>query len=202
MEDIRLPGSCGWLASQDMYYGWQSSHSLSKPIFLLTGKAGSGKSVISPYVINDLQQHGQKCRYFFFKNGHSANSTTSACLRSLAYKMAMSDVTTLQSLLDSQRDAPPWTKSDNRTIWRKFFLGCLFNQGNSVRHIWVIDGLDECEEFAAFLSLISEIPSCLSIFLTCRNGPAIDKGLRRIEQLVGCFQMREQDTVDDISAFH
>ncbi|PGH16119.1 hypothetical protein AJ80_05334 [Polytolypa hystricis UAMH7299] len=95
LDDVRLPGLCRWLEAKDVYKSWQSASHDSRPIFWVSGKPGSGKSVISSHVIAHFQERNVKCSYFFFKFGNVTKSTISACLLSLVYQMASADDTVM-----------------------------------------------------------------------------------------------------------
>ncbi|KAK2744313.1 hypothetical protein FQN55_006827 [Onygenales sp. PD_40] len=201
LEDIRVPGSCEWLTLNKVYGNWSTEHHASRPIFFLTGNAGSGKSILSAYAINDLLKRELKCSYFFFKHGNATRSTVATCLRALAYQMARSDDMILQRLLQVHQDMSFSSQWDEKTVWRKLYIGCIFKETNSTPAFWVIDGLDECDNFPVFLTLLAQIPSHLRILVTGRNIPAIEKGLGKLEHLVDQHQIDERDTVGDLSIF-
>ncbi|PGH18076.1 hypothetical protein AJ79_00703 [Helicocarpus griseus UAMH5409] len=201
LEETRAPGSCGWLTSKKVYRNWQTGHHESRPILFLTGNAGSGKSVLSAYVIHELQKREKGCSYFFFKHGGATRSTVATCLQALAYQMARSDHRILRRFLQVQEDMSSASQLDEKTIWRKLFIGCIFKETDSTPVFWVIDGLDECERFSVFLTLIAQVPSHLKILITSRNVRDIEKGLAKLGHLAEQHQIDEKDTLGDLGIF-
>ncbi|KAL9633201.1 MAG: hypothetical protein Q9164_004842 [Protoblastenia rupestris] len=201
LEDIHVIGSCEWLTSKRLYASWRTPWSGSRPIFWLTGNAASGKSVLCSHVINDLQEQNLRCSYFFFKHGNAVKSTVAGCLRALAYQMARSDDTVLRRLLEVQQDAPPWEHWDERFIWRKLFIGCIFKESNHLPQFWVIDALDECQKLSVLLTLVAKAPSYLRIFLTSRSTPEVEQGLITLGPLAEHYRIQREDTHGDISIF-
>jgi NACHT domain len=201
LEDIRVPGSCEWLMMKQPYYSWRTVGPGSKPILWLTGSPGSGKSVLCSHIINDLQSHNLRSSYFFFKHGNVTKSTISGCLRAMAYQIAQSDDAVLQRVLEFGQDTSSWEHWDERTIWRKLFIGCIFEKTSQLPQFWVIDALDECQKVPLFLTLIAKIPSYLRIILTSRNSPEIEQGLATLGPLAERYQVRAEDTTVDLSIF-
>jgi WD40 repeat protein len=201
LEDTRIPGSCEWLIKKEIYKSWQGAQSGSRPFFWLSGHAGFGKSVLCSRIINDLQQKYLECSYFFFKYGNSDKSTIVGCLRALAYQMAKADNSVLRRLLEVQHSSPPWEKWDEKTIWRKLFLGCIFKDTDLKTQFWVIDAVDECQKCPTFLSLLSTAPPCLRILFTSRNNPDIERSLDTIAEIVEHYQLQEEDTISDFRNF-
>ncbi|KAL9593831.1 MAG: hypothetical protein Q9179_005678, partial [Wetmoreana sp. 5 TL-2023] len=201
LEDLRADGSCGWLMSKQIYSSWRTPWSDSRAIFWLTGNAGSGKSVLCSQIINDLQKQNLRCSYFFFKHGSGVESTIAGCLRALAYQLAKSDEAVLRKVLHIEKDALPCTQWDERTLWRKLFVGCIFKVSKPLPQYWVIDGLDECPKFSTFVSLTAKAPSCLRMFFTSCTTPEAEKSLVSLGSLVEHYQMQGQDTLDDLGIF-
>ena len=201
LEDVRVTGSCEWLTSKHLYISWRTPWSDSRPIFWLAGNVACGKSVLCGHVVNDLQEQNLRCSYFFFKHGNATKSTIAGCLRALAYQMARSDEAVLGRLLELEEDAPSWEHWDERIIWRKLFMGCIFQESNPLPQFWVIDALDECQKFPVLLNLFTKIPSYLRIFLTSRSTQEVEQGLNTLGPLAEHYQIQREDTIGDLSMF-
>ena len=200
-EDIRVAGSCRWLTSRQNYSSWRTPWSDRPPFFWLTGNAGSGKSVLCSQIISDLQKENLRCSYFFFKHGNGTSSSAAGCLRALAYQMAKSDEAVLQKVLDMEQDAVPCSQWDERTVWRKLFLGCIFRISKPLPQFWVIDALDECQRFPSLLKMIAKAPSYLRIFLTSRSTPEVQQSLTSLGSIVERYQVQNKDILGDLSIF-
>lgn len=198
LEDIRIPGTCEWFIKKEVYQSWQGAQPGSWPFFWLTGNAGFGKSVISSCVINELQQKKLRVSYFFFKYGNSDKSTTVGCLQALMYQMARADNSILQRLLEVQKSSPSWEKWDEKTIWQKLFLGCIFKGIGLKTYFWVIDAVDECQKSPSFLNLLTNAPPWLRILFTSRMNLDIERCLNSIKN-VEHYELQKEDTLDDFN---
>lgn len=201
LQDVCVPESCEWLTSKPTYSSWRTQGSDSPPIFWLQGNAGSGKSVLCGQVISKMQMENLRCSYFFFKHGNDVKSSVAGCLRALAYQMAKSDEAILRKVLEMAQDAVPCTQWDERTTWRKLFMGCIFRLSKPLPQFWVIDALDECQKISAFLKLIKEVPSYIRVFLTSRSTPEAQQGLIFLGSLVEPYEVQSEDTLGDLGTF-
>lgn len=169
LEDTRAPGTCEWLTKRQSYMTWQEAQKETRPFFWLAGNAGAGKSVLSSCVVTELRQKKLRCSHFFFANGNSLKSSLATCLRPLANQMARANESILRKVLDTQKNYSSWENWDEKTLWRKLFLGCIFKGINQDVHFWVIDSVDECQKCQSFLSLVVDAPQWLRIFFTSRS---------------------------------
>jgi WD40 repeat protein len=201
LENIRVDGSGRWLLSNEVYISWREDQDVKRRIFYLTAKPGSGKSVLSSQVITNLRDRELKCCYYFFKRSNATKSTISGCLRSLAYQMASNDNTILKRLCEFKQEATSWEQWDERMIWQKLFLGCIFKDHSSNIHFWVIDALDECHLLPLILSLFAEIPPRLRIFITSGKSPELDNCLVNILHFAEHYQVKAVDTLKNLEIF-
>ncbi|KFY88927.1 hypothetical protein V498_06614 [Pseudogymnoascus sp. VKM F-4517 (FW-2822)] len=201
LENIRVAGSGMWLLSSEAYLSWRTDNDAKRRIFCLTAKPGSGKSVLSSQVISDLQDHELRYCYYFFKRGNATKSNISGCLLSLAYQMARYDSTILKKLCEIEQEATSWEQWDERMIWRKLFLGCIFKYHDSHIHFWVIDALDECHMLPLVLSLFAEIPQHLRIFITSCKSSELENGLVKIAHFTEHYQVKATDTLQDLEIY-
>ncbi|KAL9046744.1 MAG: hypothetical protein Q9214_000500 [Letrouitia sp. 1 TL-2023] len=201
LDDVRVTGSCEWLTSKPTYSSWRTPWSDRPPIFWLLGNAGAGKSVLCSQVIRDLQMENLRCSHFFFRHGNDVNSSIAGCLRALAYQMATSDGAVLRKVLEMEQESVPCVQWDERTIWQKLFLGCIFKLSKPLPQFWVIDALDECQKFSKFLTMIAKIPSYLRIFLTSRSTPEAQQWLTSLGSLVEPYQIQSEDLLGDLGTF-
>ena len=200
-EDARIPETCEWFLKKDTYTKWKDYTPGSPRLFWLNGTAGTGKSVLAGYLVGNMRQSDSRCSYFFFKHGEKAKSELSTCLRALAFQMACSDAQIRATLLEMRKDDVEFDYANEHVIWRKLFLSGIFSKG-LLNHYWVIDGLDECHDYALFfnpmlLKLDRSIP--LRILIISRE----TSDLRRQFLSLGVSQFQSEtissvDTLPDI----
>src|SRR5438034_8291284 len=126
VEDARMSGTCEWFVAKQSYLKWRDPALDAPSVLWINGKPAAGKSVLAGYVIGQLQKTNADCSYFFFKYGDKSKSRLSACLRSLAFQMACTNVQVRETLLEMQKDDMQFDNDNERTIWRKLFLSGIF----------------------------------------------------------------------------
>jgi WD40 repeat protein len=201
LDDTRMAGSCEWFTSKEDFTNWQSTCADSPPLIWLSGNAATGKSVLASHVIRRLESETLPCSYFFFKHNSAGKSSVADCLRSLAFQMACSDESARSKLLSLEKDDSLWERGDERVVWRKLFLRCLFLTGSSQPHFWVIDALDECSNFQSLFPLFSRIPKNIRIFISSRSTQDIEQGFTGLGELVLHQHICVSDTIEDIRLF-
>ncbi|GIZ46684.1 hypothetical protein CKM354_000980200 [Cercospora kikuchii] len=166
-EDARLAGTCEWINERASYRDWVDSKANGTQVLWLVGKPASGKSTLTSYIISQLQQQrGASVIYFFFKHADRSKAVFGACLKALAYQTALhSDQVRAEFLavdkaqIESVNPGTGGLSSENqneRLLWRKLFVDIILRSSLEEQY-WVIDGLDECENFAAaFTSLLAK----------------------------------------------
>jgi hypothetical protein len=145
----------GWTRGTGIRRGKHPTR-LVGPIFWLTRDADSGKSVLSSYVINGLEENKVQCNYFFFKQGIPPKSSIMGCLLSLAFQVGQNDEQILGRPTQLSQGSETWTQLDERTLWRKVFLCSILRESNAESRCWVIDALDECRRY--LFSLLAKAP--------------------------------------------
>lgn len=166
----------------------------------LTGNPGSGKSIISSRVINDLDTHDVGHGYFFFKHGDVTKSAISRCLLSLACQIAKTDDLVLHSIMELQH-SETWHHRDHRYICRELFAECIFNYMKLVPYYLVVDALDECQNPLEFLNWLTELPPYMGVFLTSRHTPEVERGLTSLGPVVKHYGLTTEDTRLDLDIF-
>ena len=163
--------------SKNSYLKWRDFASDAPSILWVNGKPAAGKSVLAGYAIGQLQETSADCSYFFFKYGDKSKSRLSACLRSLAFQMAFTNVQVRETLLEMQKDDIKFDNDKERTMWRKLFVSGIFRKGFP-KHYWAIDALDECVDFASFFdSMLAKLDKSipLRIWITSRETSELEK---------------------------
>ncbi|GKZ47041.1 hypothetical protein AbraIFM66951_010381 [Aspergillus brasiliensis] len=200
LEDLRTPGTCKWLTLRKQYASWKSGVR-DRPIFWLTGNAGSGKSVLASSTIDDCESGDYPCGYYFFKHEGGNTSTITACLLSLAFQMCRIDEKILRQITKISQDSDAWEQLDERTLWREIFQEFIFRELKPNLCYWVIDALDECLRPNLLVSLLTQSPSWLRIFVTSRNGPTMSQCLPSQRNTIEEYVIQPQDTMGDLRIF-
>lgn len=202
-EDARMFGTCEWFSAKKNYLKWRDFAPGSPNVLWITGKPAAGKSILAGYAISQLQKAYTNCSYFFFKHGDKSKSPLSACLRSLAFQMACTNVQMREALLNTYQNDMNFDNESERTIWRKLFLCGIF-QAPFSRHYWVIDALDECVNFAPFFdSMLAKLDESipLRILITSRKTSELERHFLNLG--TSRFQNEEistEDTLPDIKS--
>jgi hypothetical protein len=159
---------------KELYAYWKGQQHDAPPILWMSGKPGTGKSVLAGSVIDDLERSGLDYSYYFFKHGDSSKSRLSSCLRSLALQMASTDPGVRDLLVNLQTDRVRIDHENERSLWRALFGA--FEAATTI-HFWVIDALDECADSAPFLdSMLSKLDTMrtrLRVFIISRETPEL-----------------------------
>ncbi|RWA07822.1 hypothetical protein EKO27_g7285 [Xylaria grammica] len=201
LQDLRHPGSCFWFTEQPDLSRWMLGSPNSPPIFWLTGRPATGKSVLCSHVIDQLGTQNLKCSYFFFRHGKAGRSSLVDCFRSLAYQMSLNDPTIAQCVLQLDQDGESWDQHDDRVIWRKLFASAIFRLSTISSHIWVVDALDECVKFSSWFKLLPQLPPGLRLFITSRSTDEIERGITSLGPRVVTRSLTNHDTAEDMHAY-
>ncbi|KAI1755556.1 hypothetical protein F4782DRAFT_409103 [Xylaria castorea] len=201
LQDLRHPGSCFWFTEQPDLSRWKLGSPNSPPIFWLTGRPATGKSVLCSHVIDQLNTQNLKCSYFFFRHGKAGRSSLADCFRSLAYQMSLNDPIIAQRVLQLDQYGESWDQHDDRVIWRKLFVSAIFRLSTISSHIWVVDALDECVKFSSWFKLLPQLPSGLRLFITSRSTDEIERGIASLGPRVVTRSLTNHDTAEDMHAY-
>lgn len=163
--DMRWPSSCQWILKKENFVSWRSHNSIDSNIFWVTGNPASGKSILASSVIEDLQDSGEACSFFFFKHGDEFKSNAHQCLRKLAYQMADLDSSCRRTLKEKESDGIQLEHMNERSIWKTLFHSGMLKHLARLHYI-VIDGLDECSDGNVFFdTILPSVPQFSSLRL-------------------------------------
>ncbi len=156
-RDRWMPGSCEWITSNPTFTSWSVDDSYTPRFLWVNGLPGSGKSILSSFVIEHLKRLGKSCQFYFFKHGDQSKRSPNSLLRSLAYQIACDLPDYKVRLGKLADDALNVEKAEARVIWQRLFVSALFSLGLERPLFWVIDGLDECDAPQSLLSLLTVV---------------------------------------------
>ncbi|EAQ90261.1 hypothetical protein CHGG_02196 [Chaetomium globosum CBS 148.51] len=131
-------GSCQWLTADEVFQRWingpdrtryagppqQTSSEIEEDVKILwlTGRPGTGKSVVSGHVVRYLEDCNLDCSFYFFRHSDNAGSTIAALLQSLAFQMAESSYEVRRAIVSLIEDGVRLSHGDHHMLWTKLFV--------------------------------------------------------------------------------
>uniref|UniRef100_A0A8H7KAE8 Nephrocystin 3-like N-terminal domain-containing protein n=1 Tax=Bionectria ochroleuca TaxID=29856 RepID=A0A8H7KAE8_BIOOC len=173
------PGTCLWFLESDRFKNWKLA---SRQSLWMHGIPGSGKTVMSSKIIDNLLSEGTSVLYFFFDTRDSGKQTLDDLLRSLILQL--------------------YTRGQSRNVLESLFVG-KFGEGNKRlfskdlettflsmvnssggKFKIVLDAMDECTTKADVLDWVQSSDSKsefaeVGFLVTSRNGKVIESGFKK-----------------------
>ncbi|KAF8425285.1 WD40-repeat-containing domain protein [Tirmania nivea] len=202
----RLEGSCQWVTQQAWFTRWeQGKLDSNSEIFWLSGHPGTGKSVISTFLIDQLKHSGHSCYYYFFKSSDVSKRTLERCLLNMAYQISLAEPAVgdkLRYLHESQFNL---VGAELLLLWQKIFVSSILPiyEQKRLPLFLIIDALDETENSMAIFPLLhtlGHIPN-LRLCVTSRPSTEFTQQLNRLEKKVKInnHTITQKDNIDDIT---
>ncbi|KAL9029654.1 MAG: hypothetical protein Q9196_002137 [Gyalolechia fulgens] len=199
-----MRGSCEWIFLRPVFLSWLEDCSDRSRILWVHGVPGCGKSILSSFVIEQLQEKGYSCQYFFFRFGDSAKRTVNLLLRSIAYQLAVELPELRAHLQMLAQDSVKLEKAEGRIIWQKVFITKLSKLQIRKPLFWIIDALDECEAPQLLLNLLSSLSSfqsSLRIMFVGRKTETLSAAFQRIEASVSVDTLAADEAKEDLESY-
>ena len=202
--------TCSWFTSSKSYRVWRDDddpeakmNAETRDMMLIEAQPGAGKSVLASQVISNLQSLDCECSYYFFDSQDRQKSRLSCLLRSLAFQMALISPSIRRSLLELQQSNTMLQMEDDRYVWRKLFIGCIFQHPFDRQHYWVIDGLDECQGASTLLQMFFRMETRinLKVFMTARPVVGIHDEIAAHTNKITHVHLSKIDTLSSIRAY-
>lgn len=214
-------GSCQWLTGDDTFQQWLENADTAYPdasaakileaggdnprILWLTGRPGTGKSVVSGHVVRYLEACNLDCSFHFFRHSDRAGSTVSALLQSLAFQMAESSYEIRRAIVSLIEDGARISQGDHLTLWSKLFVDRIFKLESLKPHFWVIDAVDECPSnmVPPLVTILSKLDHTtpLRVFLTSRPGGQLERLMARENVLFHELTTGGSGSLSDMETF-
>ncbi|KAI3550592.1 ankyrin repeat protein [Colletotrichum filicis] len=146
--DDRIPNTCEWIMSHEIWRQWDSAAGPS--LLWITGDAGCGKSVIAKFLIEHFEERNSSSRfhahvcYFFFKEGLDDQDNASSAVSALIHQILSKQRRLRKRAVDKYRSMPEKDLLHFSTLWS--ILVAAVQDPNGENTMWVLDGLDECDE--------------------------------------------------------
>jgi len=154
MLEHRGPGSCDWILADAPFLAFLGDDSPHTSVFHITGRPGSGKSMLASFLTEHLSSQGMLTQSWYFRYDDQLKRSIRQCLLSLSFQVAKSYPDYSKQLQSMVADIESIMRSDIRTIWQKLFLNILDKLIGPETLYWVIDAVDESESAQSFLALL------------------------------------------------
>ncbi|OAR03064.1 hypothetical protein LLEC1_04718, partial [Akanthomyces lecanii] len=183
-QDQWSQGTSFWILEHPEFLQWRTDQTSAATVLWINGSPGTGKSVLSSYIINTLVQEDVDCHYFYIRFGDRLKRSIGPLLRSLAFQIALARPEFHDALLELAEEGIQLPSADSRTIWDRIFKTGLFRMDIKEPLFWIIDGLDEADDPKVLIRLLGEIPANvpIRILITARKTPEMDANFNRLSQ--------------------
>lgn len=193
-------GTCDWVLSHPSFEQWVRDEGKGPNILWLHALPGSGKSILSSFIVQHLVKKSF-CFYYFFRFADQLKRSLSTCLRTIAYQIASQFPEFRRAIKNVKFSTGAIEKADAKMIWDKLFVGVLFKLRVSATMYWIIDGLDESENSQLLVELMQDIAdssSSIKILLISRQNDDLISAFDRLSVVVPSIYLPVEDTKMDI----
>ena len=199
----RIPGSCEWLLRQDEFQRWIVDDDKLHVLWLL-GAPGIGKTMVSSYVVEALQEKKEEASsaifVFYFCNDRNDNRrTTPAIVRGLLVQLLREQPGLFQAIED---DYKKLGKSIAENLSALFVALCRLLRRTETRIYILVDALDECEGSSRhdFFTFIEDLDPDMRVSILITSRPEVD-----VEDAAGdmtdILRIDSAKVKDDLSSF-
>ncbi|KAI1394272.1 uncharacterized protein F4822DRAFT_435924 [Hypoxylon trugodes] len=185
------PGTCEWFVKEPEFISWMELTSDSQVLWF-NAPPGTGKSVLSAFLISHLRKLGCRCQFFLFKYSDGKKRSVAGALLSLASQLVQNMPEFAASLNGSSPESLGLNSEDIALIWRNLFKDRLFEMRTLQPIYWIIDGLDECDSPNTFLECLAafhntQIP--IRILILSRDRKPISDSFNRLSDIISVSRM-------------
>ena len=199
-----MTGSCQKFISCQAFKNWLCDPSNTPHIFWVNGLPGVGKSVLSSYIIQQLQERGLACQFYYFRFGDQEKKSIGTFLKSLAYQIAK-DVPHFRDRLASLASGPDFNQMDDESdIWKRLFIQQFFRVTFSKPIYWIVDGIDECHSpcfLPKIMATLSGFSSPLRAMFLSRPNDVLSTSFKELSRFMEFTEVSIEADQHDLSQY-
>ncbi|KAG7059460.1 ankyrin repeat protein, partial [Colletotrichum scovillei] len=146
--DDPIPKTCEWVTSHEIWTLWDSVP--GSALLWISADAGCGKSVVAKYLVDFFQKrtfsahlHTHVC-YFFFKEGLENQDNASSAVSAVLHQLLSKQSRVMHHAMAKYLSMPKTSFNRFPTLWS--ILLAAMDDRNTKSMVFILDGLDECEE--------------------------------------------------------
>lgn len=199
-RDQWAQGTSEWILEEEGYLKWLHAADSAPCLLWLNGKGGTGKSVLSSFIINSLVEKGASCQYFFIRFGDRKKRMLSFMLRSIAYQLVQGVPGLSQRVAQLVDEGIDFETADARTVWERIFKSVLFRMETKQPLYWIIDGLDEAADPRGVVRLFSDVSSAsmpIRVLLVGRKNSEIEAAYQKIPKSINIGSISIEGHLED-----
>ncbi|KAK5717437.1 hypothetical protein LTR17_016124 [Elasticomyces elasticus] len=206
-RDQWTEGTGHWILEDKKYLAWFKPAKVSEGtrILWLSGGPGTGKSVLSSLIINEIVKQGCCCQYFFIRSSDQKSRGLSLLLRSVAYQLARSVPAVLERALDVTDEGFDLGTADARMIWERLFKSAVLSTPELPQPLyWIIDGVDEATDPRAVIRVLSDIHTTaadIRILFVSRKTSEISAAFEKISSALKPDSTSIEAHLDDLHCY-
>ncbi|OBT84701.1 hypothetical protein VE02_06110 [Pseudogymnoascus sp. 03VT05] len=166
----RVGNTCEWILRREEFSAWGASE--NPQLFCITGSPGIGKTMMSTFLVDELQNKVERApskafAYFFCDDQDQDRKTPIAILRSLIWQILLRR-NELFDIIKADFDAQGNTITENFSTLARIFKGMLRDERAGEVFV-LIDALDECDR-SLRKGLLFSIRELFQTSLTTQTG--------------------------------
>ena len=201
----RSPGTCEWTLNTAQFQKWQDKTLPESGVLWLHANPGTGKSVLSAYLIRHLLDRKAAVQYFFFRFGEQRKRSMGALFASLSIQLARSFPKYRQALIRLKNSGfDPKNSVGWKDSWSEFWKLSLYSLDLGTPIYWVIDGVDEAELPEAVFEALHSINSSVTpirVLLVSRWTTTLSMNFEKLRSKVPSSIMSVDNSLGDIRAY-
>lgn len=181
---FRAEGTCEWFFQSQLFTQWRTEPETK--IFYMSGDPGYGKSVITSYIISQMQRNevnllARDCCYFFFRYNDKRSGTVESFLRSVIWQMSSLHKPIHTSAMEIVRNfQSPNLPSNIHAIFEQVFINGILKIKLRKLQFWIIDAIDECSCPQDLFNFLSIIQKSWPVYLFISSRPSAWRMQRQI----------------------